>query len=1028
MSNSASSRMENESKRSSIVLFLIALNSVIVYLITDLEIFLTVAEYSLGLFVIYWYLFGRNKSSEGIPESKTRVISTIRLGLKFIKLNRRYLILSIFGITIAVMIISQSIIFTNTFEQHSFDNYIGEADVSTIKIDLDKVNRTEYNLFVDSMDEGIESWAIKEDLNLVDYNTTADLNMKLLTNITIEDDRREVSLETVQTINLDSKWSDFQDYPSFPSEIDTSSEPVILIIREDSFSNPYSYYNITNESKTGRIMVMEDSLKRVNSSYTLYNLSIQIDYIWLVSMQELLYATENGFPVVYNSFVMNQEQIWSTYEDLEEIAFDSNQTSNCWGKVLTTTEVFVDIPEMKQMNLVEYTDALQRFRDRLSQFVDEFRINIHLEYSEKEISSPIIDSLMLYNEEFASIQFVMLLMNIPIILTSVFLLVFAYDALKRFKEQYFFMLLTRGVSSGQLLNFNLVEGLLTSFLSITIGMMLSIPLVIYEFSLSSGITIDYGYGLIIPESWYWKLPLLGLLMILELSLITRVSSDSLSWVDNYSPSRHEPFWKRWNIPVIILILSLIIQLVLTLVNFTEDTRELAFIAGDTNILLIILTLPLVLSNYILRILGYFSQLGRKGNRYLTIIVHNLTKHNHYTYQFTSIIIAVFLVMFVSVSVSYSVDQWAYEQNHYKIGGDLLIEVHIPNSNYIDSVQEQLTTVDQTSGVQSTSSALKVIYGQTNWDVAVGEDRYVYSILGLNSLTATNTLYWQDDYSDYDLNSILSLVADGSMAMKSDELQKLDLNIDDSHLISYGSHGVNTLSVRISASFDYFPYIATQSLAEQRSDDLKSIHLVTNFDRALEISSIIRNDLTLVYFVNLEDDVNAVNIKNVLEENLEFDEFIVSIADDPSKDYFLKNQISFLISANSGIILFSLMLATTAIILYALLLRSSRAREIMLYRVLGLKNGEIIQLIRLEMLLLVVIGILLAFISSIGIVHIVIALLTSTDVIQASIGVSIKYDWIPVMITLGSTLIITLIVSRLVIEQFFKELPTTLLRE
>ena len=117
------------------IIFFLAINTFIVYLISNQGIFelLSYLLFALTMILFILKIIFRKKSP--FPQNKTSILDTLKITSKFLRINKNHILTAIIGISIAAIIISQTILFTGSYQQANLDNYLNNQDSTALNIE-----------------------------------------------------------------------------------------------------------------------------------------------------------------------------------------------------------------------------------------------------------------------------------------------------------------------------------------------------------------------------------------------------------------------------------------------------------------------------------------------------------------------------------------------------------------------------------------------------------------------------------------------------------------------------------------------------------------------------------------------------------------------------------------------------------------------------------------------------------------------------------------------------------------------------
>lgn len=1028
-------RLTKKKKRSWLtILFFLSTNMYIVYLITNQSIFETNSYilFSLTMFVFMFKIMLRKKNP--YPQKKTSVLDTLRITWKFLRISKNHILTAIIGISIAALIISQTILFTGSYQQANLDNYLNNQDSIALDISFHQTNKTEFNRWSNFIDSGIDNWLDDEDLSLNTYESSLQMKFKIITNSTITNNTRRLNTLNVLTNDFSQSTLEYlNNFPSFSYDFVNGTTPQVLIVSQKQLSRDISDTDDFAQLDHIPALLEQSIANRVNASHPLSNYSIPVDYIWVFNETDEIYATEKRIATPLTSLFLNQVQTWRLFDQFESITEQIEGVALGWGLSKAITEVHIRFPNLLETDIQSYKRNLGQFIEKIGVKIDEYFIQIGKNSFTLDINSPLLDIIEDYDDNLLQLKFIIALMNFPIILVSFYLLNFAFSLLKKLKEQIFYVMMTRGVSNSQSSSFMVVETLISAIIASGVGMLLSIPITIAELRTSGILQFKFNeISLIIPDDWIWELPVLGILLSLNFSLLGRVDLNRIQWSEDHRNVELIPFWQRGQLPLVTFSIALLFWIILENVSLAGLDKELLFIFGFTVLILLIISLPLVLANNFLKIIAWTAKFTAGANRYVSLLIHNLHSKRTVTSQFMAIMFASILLTFLASSVAISLNDWVDEQSRYEVGADLNVEVDLLNFAHIDSIMDSLRGISDIEGIESASEFLRSTYQQTHSHVQAGENPIRYELLGVNVSSFSSGAFWMNDYADQDLEDILDVIGSSivGVGIQEDERNILDLEIEDEMVINYGVDGVFGETVVLKAEFDFWPNLVSEIPTTIGEDDsvLTTVHLLGSFKTILGLSKILTKSIKLGIYITLDENANANRVIGLIQNKLQvLPSFEVNYYDDPSEGYFTSQQINYLMSTMHGIVIFSIIINIISISYYAFIVITQRGKEFALYSVMGMKNNELKKLILFELMILVLSSLIIGLIASAIFSGMIINLLMSSSTIMATIAIELKYSFVISSIYVLSFILGSYGITRLTIRRLFKKSINNLLR-
>lgn len=987
----------------SLILFAIGLNSLILYILLDELIFLRVA----GIGFLITSLIGlkaysdsrsANNKSPIEKQHKSGIIDSINLIRKYIYINKKYTLASIVGLLLAILVISQVMIVSNSFQQSSFEKYIEGNDTALYQIEIDNINNVtgiEWQSYLEDKQNG---WLSSGDFDLVSSVTYGNLVFKIMLGDRFNYDAasRWMDYVTSETAQWTREGYDFlSQFPTFPNFEFNKSESLLVIPHSLIYARPeigtVSYETkdfINNSGQVSEFDVLVDfSLQQPvsDSSIPFGNTTWQVDRVWRLTEKDLGYIKNNDLAVPFETFRANlflpESVEWENFNDLQQTAIDLNKENYVWGDIGVTSTIHTKLPTILEKSFTDFRVAISKLQNRISIDVSDYfedpSVDPHLSgYTiVTVVSSPLGEIVQNYLSGAPDLERLMTISSAPLILISLFLLVFSLSLIEKRKETLFSQMKMRGSSLNQIRLMMIGEILTAAVIASVIGMLLSIPISTF-FLKSSGILQFNGdeIELMIVAEWYWKLPLLGVLLALDFNLISLNNVSKLKIEEVLaSTGDSQPFWSKINLDLNLFFVSVIYWIVVLNVELNKTQTELLFSTIGPFILgITILGFPMVIGRYFITFLEKLLNSLRLKFDMVGLAIKNIRTHRHFTSQLMALLLTGMMLAFMGLVMSETMTTVSQERAQYSLGSEIFVEsVDITSFDHLINLYAP--------GVEEVSLTKTLEYKPDRYELLPGQtvdDAITYHFLGLDPNNYENTGFWQNNYADKSLSDLMSAVkGEGNMILQKGYADALNVEIGDTYQVNYDFGGSRGFDLYLNATVDYFPRFISEfpKLDSTGLFELEDVFIITNLAtiKLLEEElSIDRTDTGA--YVNLFDDADVAWVAQQLDSRFadvpdvkvvtfesEIISFLQSVED---QGELAAEENEFLIIALHSILLITFIVNVMGVSYFAFVFIADRKKEIGIYRALGMTKAQIIKLLFYEIMIIVLISIIFGLIA------------------------------------------------------------------
>ncbi|MCE7736607.1 MAG: FtsX-like permease family protein [Candidatus Heimdallarchaeota archaeon] len=987
----------------SLILFAIGLNSLILYILMDELIFLLVGGVAFlitSLLGLKAYVDSRsaNNNSNITKPYQSSLLDSISLVRKYIYINKKYTLASIIGLLLAILVISQVMIVSNSFQQSSFENYIEGNDTTLYRIEIDNVDNNTAKEWQSYLEANQEKWLKSGDFDLVSSETYGNFVFKIMLGDRFNFDAasRWMDYLTSETMQWTRENYDFlSQFPTFP-DFEYSPDDSLLIIphtliyaRPEIGTVSYEVSNFTTDlGDVSEFDVLVDfSLQQpvFDSSIPFGNTTWQANRVWKLTDKDLGYIKNNDLAVPFKTFRGNlflpKSSEWPLLDDLQQTAFDLNKENYIWGDIGVTSVIHTKLPTILEKSFADINVAISELKNRVSievsDYFDDPQIEPHLSGFTiiNVVSSPLGEIVKNYLSGAPNLDRLMRISTAPLILVSLFLLVFSLSLIEKRKETLFSQMKMRGSSLNQIRLMMIGEILTAAVIASVIGMLLSIPISSF-FLKSSGILQFDGEAidLMIVPDWYWKLPLLGILLALDFNLISLNNVSRLKIEEVLaSTGDSQPFWSKINLDLNLFFVSVFYWFVVLNVQLDKTQTQLLFSTiGPIVLAITILGFPMVVGRYFITFLERILNSLKLKFDMVGLAIKNIKTHKHFTSQLMALLLTGMMLAFMGLVMTETMTTVSEERAQYSLGSEIFVEnVDITSYDHLVKLHAP--------GVEIVSVSKTIDYKPDRYELLPGQtvdDAISYHFLGLDTSNYAQTGFWQNNYADKSLDDLMKSIKDeGNMLLQKGYAEALNIEIGETFQLNYDFGGSRGFDFYLNATVDYFPRFITDfpKIDSNGLFELDDVFIITNMATIKLLEEELSSDkITTGAYIRLFDDADVAWVAEQLDSRfadvaevkiITFESEIISFlqsVDDQGELASEENE--FLIIALHSILLITFIVNIMGVSYFAFVFIADRKKEIGIYRALGMTKSQIIKLLFYEIMIIVLISIVFGLIA------------------------------------------------------------------
>ncbi|MCE7736303.1 MAG: FtsX-like permease family protein [Candidatus Heimdallarchaeota archaeon] len=945
---------------------ILTLNVFLIYLLLD---YIEILYVALGITVLVFLLLIldkiRMRGSKEIDfiNTKKSFRDMFWLSRKYVFMNKKFLVTAVIGLVLATTVISQSVLFSSSYKQDSFDNFIDKADTRGLEFaisDLTDINT--FNTWTTNIEQNVPDLIKDFNFRVTSISSYAEFRFPIVVSQIFDNESETRSIETLKfktRLWTNETLTFLKQFPTFDKSLKFNPNDIIVITSQD---DPIKF----NTTSTGSYQILADSnfkLENDNSSFSVVN--VDQTYAWRISNLDINYFNQNlgllqAFDIKFEklfqdpSLLLPNGKEWdifnliNTKPRLGRLSL-SNQGNNDQDNRFNTiiTEVYFDLPDLRNVNLLQLKSNLEELENIAQSWAYS---NSGIVGYEIDVESPLRNSI----EDFLDFQgaFNVILIFISGMLASIalFLVHYSLTLVEQRKVRLIAIMKNRGTSKSQLRTMLFGEALSSAVIAISVGMILSIPWTLLSLR-TSGVLEFSGepIPLSIPSSWLWRIPLIGFIIAIDLNFSSIYSLSKTKIEEGEATEEtQEPFWQRMYLDVVLVSFSLLFWIAVRYIPIRNENVYDLIVEGFSPTMMIILIIgaPLVFARYFAGMISKISNfLWKFQGGIIALATRNMRKNKFSISRLASLLMIGIMLSFLSIITPTTLVSMGTESSAYDLGADIYVQ-GIDSSNltewgYLD-----------VPGVKSYTDIAQI--------TIVGGPFTQYSILGINPKNFHQSAYWERNYDSQELSEITSKIdTNVSVGLQANVIDALGLKMNDKIVIPI----INDTSrvsyvLDIKADFDYFPTLVTSVPVQDRFGNYHPTDLPMLVDISL-VKSINKTLGSAIFgaYVNVNDKSNVDVIANQIRSKFALNpSVIVTSIEDSKINFFDVSETRILLASLQGMLVITLIVSIIAIAFFSIITLTERKKEIGVLRAMGMERNQIFLLLITESLILVLFSI------------------------------------------------------------------------
>jgi len=603
------------------------------------------------------------------------------------------------------------------------------------------------------------------------------------------------------------------------------------------------------------------------------------------------------------------------------------------------------LPDFNQVTPSEYLQKLQNLVN-----------DLYVELPSGQPYSPLAQSLLQISFILDAFRIISTLLSLPVMGLALFLIYFSVNLVRKRKEKLMTIIKIRGINEVQIGSMLMFEFLISSAISIVVGMLLSLPYLLslkssFEFILNKSFLIDQ---FIISPTWYWQVPLLGAILSFDLNIGNIFSLMKLTIDEGViTEETKKPFIQRFNIDLIIFAIGLLQYIVietLKLVPLPPTFLILIYITVPFGVLGFLIGTTLIVERFFHIYAGWTSDfLWIKRGDMLALATRNLRKSKFSASKLAAILVFGIVVSGLFITLPPSSTQTINQTREYQTGAPGATA--LSGKMNFTSALNVTDTIQNITGVKHTSL------------VPIAQNLADQNIIGVDLDTITDVLFWKDSFASDPLKDLISPLKENGTFLTSSFMEKSKgYTLGSNVSFVFGNQGVQ---LQVAGFFNYFPLAKLQE--DKASDYQTPIVMNSRYFYSLFESS---NSLQYTVLISFTEDANMTYISEQIGKlgNLFF-EYI------NSSDGVSGIQVQLLDTLSASFIVISLLVSFVAVGYYSFISLSDRSKEIGIYRALGMVSNQIFKLLVIESIFILLSSMFFGILMTVLILRYFLGLLT-----------------------------------------------------
>ncbi|MHA1515438.1 MAG: hypothetical protein ACTSPF_07875, partial [Candidatus Heimdallarchaeaceae archaeon] len=388
------------------------------------------------------------------------LLEHIKLNLKFIGFSKKLAIITIVGLSISIAMITQNILFLNSFRDNAFNEFSSSTSDTYIEVNMDHISTQETMLITiieSSVVSQMEDVDFEEELYTQEWFNYKDFTLKLFNEVIHKSDNHDTFL-----VGIDAYFLELL-------------APLITEGRAPEYGEKVIITNTQTIEETNLKIneTFEMHVPEALSSGTL-DAYAEVIFTGIINIDEIKFGSielpSDLQALISMVLSIGSEMVITDADTCKSIVNSITQSRN---DICIAGRIFFNLPEFNVFDLDEIIDDLQIIVNNLQEALIGI-IELNANY-ELEINSRIIPLLSTFKQEYRIFQTFILLFMLPTLGISLALTAFATNQVKKQRDLHINNMHQRGASRNMLFTFMLFELTIYASLAVVIGFLIGWP-------------------------------------------------------------------------------------------------------------------------------------------------------------------------------------------------------------------------------------------------------------------------------------------------------------------------------------------------------------------------------------------------------------------------------------------------------------------------------------------------------------------------------------------------------------------------
>ncbi|HUU78779.1 MAG TPA: ABC transporter permease [candidate division Zixibacteria bacterium] len=696
-----------------------------------------------------------------------------KLNWKFIGFSKRLAIITIVGLSISVAMITQNILFLNSFRNNAFNEFTTDTTDTFIEINMDHIGTFSdviLSMFKTDVDSEFEDLDIETSSYSQEWIPYKEFFLMLF-----NEKYHENEFHNTYLVGIDEIYLPLLEPLITSGEIPENGEKVIITKSQTLEETDLAL----NTSFEAYVPIGTESNPWISYGLGLDDAGTLLEFTGIINVDEITFGDIPVAPEiqVFIDMVLNL--------GAEIIITDSKTAISTVGSIDYSINdisifgrIYFNLNEFDVFQLDNTLDQLQIFvnslQEALIEDVDAFTSNYEI-----KIDSRVIPLLSNFRREFRIFQIFLMVFMLPTLGMSLILTAFATNQVKKKRDLHISKLHQRGSSRQMIFSFMVFELLIYSLLAVIIGFLIGWPYTLIALKSEGFFTFTGAAALPVPS-------IITIVICLGVGFGIAYFSNALSIWRNTKTTVEEalqeqnekkPFWERFYIDIFLLIIGIILWIIASSRISGGSTTAIEFtfyFATPAPILIMIGTIMLATRIYPY-IVKFISDLMFKIPRVeiSAISARNAIRRRGSTTRTLILMTLTFTLTVATVIIPDSYREFDIEDSYYSLGADIVVnQVDITNPNY-------KRTVAAIEGVEAASYVGLLELSNSESDLL-----YTISILGVELDNFSKVAFEEPEYTQGQMmtNLIKSINKSNDVIGQADQMALLNLGNNKTFVI------------------------------------------------------------------------------------------------------------------------------------------------------------------------------------------------------------------------------------------------------